>query len=61
MAIKQIYPTLEATCPRREFILDTEEDVQNLPESCAPGSAALVADGGAIYLLNASGEWKKVK
>jgi hypothetical protein len=45
---------------RKTFILDSADDVANLPECCA-GSAAMVADkDGAMYMVNASGEWKEV-
>lgn len=42
-----------------QFIIDSAEDVANLPECCT-GSTAIVADkGGAIYMVNASGEWRE--
>lgn len=44
----------------REFVLDSADDVANLPESC-PGSKAMVAQkDGAIYMVNASGEWSEI-
>lgn len=44
---------------RYSFVLDSAADVANLPE-CCPGSTAMVADkGGALYMVNASGEWKE--
>lgn len=39
-----------------QFVLDTEADAANLPES-APGSYAVVADGSKRYMVNASGVW----
>lgn len=62
MAFKLINRTF---CPftnaeRCEFILDSAEDVADLPQCCA-GSMALVADkDGAGYIVNASGEWKEM-
>lgn len=45
---------------RNEFILDSAADLANLPKS-APGSVAIVADkDGAVYMVNASGEWKEM-
>lgn len=41
---------------QKEFILDAESDVANLPE-CAPGSTALVCATGKVYIVNASGQW----
>ena len=61
MAIKLIS---QEWCPysndhRSQYILDSAEDAENLPEAC-PGSIAMVADkDGAIYMVNASGEWKE--
>lgn len=43
-----------------EFICDTVADVANLPtekNKVYPGSAALVASTGDIYVLNASRKW----
>lgn len=45
---------------RREFILDSADDVANLPESC-PGSTAIVAaKDGSMYMVNASGSWEEL-
>ena len=40
----------------KTFILDSEEDVASLP-FCGPGSMAIVANGGKVFMKNASGEW----
>lgn len=56
--VKQIYPTIEGTQIRREFIIDTDEDVATLPE-CATGSAALSIASGSVFVVNASGVWTK--
>lgn len=49
-----------ASAYRREYIIDSAADLANLPE-CAPGSIAIVADaGGAMYMVNASGEWREL-
>lgn len=45
---------------RREYVIDSAADLATLPE-CAPGSTAIVADkDGAIYMVNASGEWREL-
>jgi hypothetical protein len=45
---------------RCEYVMDSADDAANLPQSC-PGSTAMVADETAsYYMVNASGEWKKV-
>ena len=40
----------------RDFICDTEDDVDDLPE-CFPKSTALIADGAKVRIVNASGNW----
>ena len=59
MAIKRIdkvgVPYEQA--PKR-FIMDSEADVPNLP-TCCPGSTAVCAEGGTVYMVNASGKWTK--
>ena len=49
---------LEAKDHTKEFILDTEADVAELPECCS-GSTALVCSTGNVYIVNASGQWVK--
>lgn len=44
---------------KRKYIVDTVADIANLPKCCT-GSIALVADGGAVYVVNASGEWSNI-
>lgn len=41
-----------------EFLIDSEEDLENLPE-CPAGSVAKIA-GGKSYRLSPSGEWKEI-
>ena len=44
---------------RHEYVCDSTADVTSLPKCCA-GSTAIIADkDGAIYMVNASGEWKE--
>ena len=43
---------------RKSFVLDADSDAVELPD-CCPGSTAVVAAaGGAVYMVNASGEWR---
>ena len=44
---------------RRLYLCDTARDVSELPVSDAPGSGALVAEGGALYLLDHGGRWRE--
>ncbi len=48
------------TVYRRVYICDTEADIRELPREDAPGSAAVVADGGALYLLDHGRMWRAV-
>lgn len=41
------------------FLVDTASDIKSLPTDCAPGSKAIVAENGSIFLLNNNHEWKK--
>lgn len=58
MAIKKVNsdwcPCLEAT--RYHFVMDTVDDVPNLPKCCT-GSTAVAAEGGKVYMVNASDKW----
>lgn len=50
-----------------DYIADTTSDVANLPngtneelrKDAAPGSTALIAATGDVYVLNTQHEWKK--
>jgi hypothetical protein len=44
---------------RRLYLCDTEEDIPALPVTDAPGSGALVAEGGRLYLLDHGRAWKR--
>ena len=39
------------------YLCDTIGDVDELPTYDAPGSGAVVADGGSFYLLNNNRRW----
>lgn len=41
------------------FLVDTASDMKSLPTDCAPGSKAIVAENGSVFLLNNNHEWKK--
>lgn len=43
----------------KEFVCDTEEDLQNLPD-CDMGSSAIVIKPAGVYLKNSQDEWIKV-
>ena len=58
MAVKCVYKRWNpALCEQiRKYIIDSEADVSKLPK-CPTGSVAMVAEGGKIYVVNASGAW----
>lgn len=43
----------------RLYLCDGEADVATLPVEDAPGSGAVVADGGGFYLLDHSRVWRR--
>lgn len=43
-----------------EYVLDTSEDLKNLPPHCAMGSSAIVISTGEVYMKNSSNEWVKL-
>ena len=43
---------------RSKYVVDSEADIVNLPETAA-GGIAMVASTGKIYMMNASNEWVK--
>ena len=47
-----------ANVPREEFLLDSEEELQDIPE-CSPGSTAIILtnDGMVLKMKNSKGEW----
>jgi hypothetical protein len=47
------------TVYRRLYLCDSEEDIPALPVTDAPGSGALVAEGGRLYLLDHGRAWKR--
>ncbi len=46
------------TVYRRLYLCDTAADVKVLPQEDAPGSLAVVADGGDLCLLDHSRTWR---
>ena len=46
---------------RKQFLLDNEEELQNVPD-CSPGSAVIIlTDSGAqVKIKNSNGEWKDI-
>ena len=44
--------------PKEEFLLDSEEELKDIPE-CSPGSTAIILanDGMVVKMKNSKGEW----
>lgn len=43
----------------KEYICDTNADIDLLPLDETPGCSALVIDSGDLYILNSKHEWKR--
>ena len=43
-----------------KLILDTADDIINLPRDVKPGSTAFVIETSTWYMMNNQGEWKEV-
>ena len=43
-----------------EYVIDTPEDLKNLPPQAAPGSAAICTSTGAVYMKDGSGKWVEI-
>lgn len=60
MAIEQIAPFSKCEKRRYDFIIDTDADASDLPETCAAGSTALSCETGTVFIVNASHRWVKL-
>ena len=43
----------------KEFVLDTQNDLENLPVDIQAGSKAYIIETGISYILNSQGEWSQ--
>lgn len=43
-----------------EFVIDTPDDIKDLPRKSAMGSYALCISTGAVYVKDSQGEWKEI-
>lgn len=43
----------------KEFICDTEKDLESLP-NCEMGSTAIVIETASVYIQNSKNEWVKL-
>lgn len=57
--IKKEWNPCLCTC-QQSFILDSAEEVADLPQCCPGSTAMVVAKDGGIYMVNASGEWEEL-
>lgn len=42
---------------RVEYIVDTDADLEDLPEGCGTGSTAVSIESGKVMVVNTKGEW----
>ncbi len=40
-----------------EWVVDTEADLENLPQRSGMGSTVVVIETGKVYMKNSAGEW----
>lgn len=40
-----------------EYVVDTANDIWDLPTDIAMGSSALVLENGSLYMLNSAKQW----
>lgn len=45
---------------RYQFVIDSADDVANLPDCCAGSTAIVAAKDGPMYMVNASGSWEEL-
>ena len=55
MAVKQLNDNRDFDW--EEYIIDSPNDVSNLPTTCGWGSTAICIFSGDVYILNSSKEW----
>lgn len=44
----------------KEFVVDTENEIADLPLNVAMGSTAFVIEGSLVYMMNGRKEWVKI-
>lgn len=44
----------------KDFVCDTEADIQYLPTDCLMGSTAFVMETSKGYMLNSTGKWVEI-
>jgi len=40
-----------------EYVIDTPDDLKNMPRQAAPGSTAICTSTGDVYMKNGTGKW----
>ena len=43
-----------------EYTIDSPNDLDKLPKTCAMGSRALCLSNGAVYIKDSQGNWKEI-
>ena len=44
----------------KEYVVDSEDDIDLLPLDCPMGSSAFVIQTGDMYMMNGNHEWVKI-
>lgn len=45
---------------QKQYILDSETDIKDLPTNITPGSIAFIIENSKYYMLNHQGQWVSV-
>ena len=59
--IASVYSSGEIMYGWKEFVVDYEKDVCDLPTNCAAGSKAFVIENSKNFMLNCAGKWIEVQ
>lgn len=43
-----------------EYVIDSLEDLEKLPQNCVMGSSALCLSDSSVYIKNSKGKWVKI-
>lgn len=58
--IKAISTSGHTTYGIKEYVLDTEEEINELPLSDPMGSTAFIIENSVVYMMNGKKEWTKL-
>lgn len=60
MSIKLTSSNGQVAYDVNEYVVDTPDEIQNLPKKCGMGSTAIVISTSEVFMKNGRGEWVKM-